>query len=223
MTANKVVASATGIVCIENKSKRYSLNIDTFSRPLSKYFAFQKILFNAQIGGDKKVGITARELDCYRPDIASLDINPDCQYLEIGAGLGGFIPHVVECMRRSSPRPIVIDQADYVLMKEMLQEASMMDLGQEISERLQVLIQRCDLYLDPSKVRLVNTTLGQAVKQHPDLKEVADVVVQESGANLYPLTEKCAGDRVTYEGLERRISRFERYLLKKEGRLLSYL
>src|SRR3989338_6024848 len=58
--------------------------------------------------------VTGMSLSEYDPEIRELKINPSLLYIDVGAGLGEFIPHVVGCSKgKPKVRPIAIDPLNY--------------------------------------------------------------------------------------------------------------
>ena len=87
--------------CIEERSKRYVLLRDGS-------FVLNKICF-----------ISHRDIFEYPRELRK--INTSFQYVEIGAGLGEFMTYLTSGLRKDSPKPIVIDPANYELLLEMLE------------------------------------------------------------------------------------------------------
>lgn len=188
------------------------------------------------------VAITARELyeygseggawqdEVYSDFFPKMKIDPSAQYVEVGAGLGGLIPHILECQKSSSPKPVVIDPANYPLMKDMIYYALGLDESQGFRRRLKQLISRIGLYCNPNKVRLINSRLSDAIQNHPDLENIADVVVDNCGAQLYPTTELRPGEilprhnsdlQAKKRHMQQEIIGLESRLVKPSGALYS--
>ena len=128
--------------------------------------------------------ITARDMDGY----PKLEINQGFQYVEVGAGMGGFIKHLID--KKVEKKPIVIDPSDYTRMKKMLYFAENIDLTYNLKERIKLLRERCEIVLDPDKVRLINSRVEEAVRDNKELIGLADVVVDNYAARMwaiYPL------------------------------------
>ena len=123
--------------------------------------------------------MTSRDLKDYPTELSRIS---DVQYLEVGAGLGEFIPFAAE---QVCVKPVVIDPANYHLMRRMLREALDFNLSYVIKDRINVVLKRCNTILDPSKVVLFNWTMEEALIKHPELNGIADVVVENWGPTLY--------------------------------------
>jgi len=141
-------------------------------------------------------------------------IDSRAQYVEVGAGLGGFIPGLVNIYFGSEfPKPIVIDPADYSVMRDMIHFAKGLDFhysfSDVINDRLSLLEYRCGVYMDSSRVCLVNMNLGDALLAFPGLEGSADFVIENTGPVCYSFTE------------EEDILKLEERLLKKGGQVLS--
>ena len=67
--------------------------------------------------------ITGRSLDKYAKHFPKLQISPKLQYVEVGAGLGALIPSLVSGFDGKLRPPVIIDPANYLVMKEMLEYA----------------------------------------------------------------------------------------------------
>jgi len=126
---------------------------------------------------------------------------PQLQYLEIGAGLGEFIPKLVQF--NIDKKPIVIDPAPYPIMEEMLRHIQPYITAQVHQERCAALLGRAAIIQDSSKVILINTTLGEALKNHPELKGIGDIIIDNYGAIKWSSRENVkTGDKIiALEGL----------------------
>jgi len=122
-----------------------------------------------------------RDNDCYHPDLERLTKNPtDDQVVEVGAGLGIFIPELVKA--NLAKTPIVIDPANYGLMYKMLREVRSEIDDTELEEELDILIERCEVYISGTGVKLIKTTFEKAINEHQDLIDCADIIVDNFGA-----------------------------------------
>lgn len=202
-------------VRISNFSPDYTLKIE-FNQP-NGVLTFLDVHFVHRIGPEL-VAISERDIKQYFDYFKELKtINPKFQYLEVGAGLGGFIPFLaVEWNQRLASIPIVIDPADYRLMAHMLRYAKQLNLGADVDKRLNELIQRAEIILDPKKVYLVNRTLGEAIRSMPELQGVADVVIDLLGPVNYPSTE-FSGSTAHTADIESLVLEMEKVLLKPNG------
>jgi len=113
---------------------------------------------------------------------------PDKQYLEVGAGLGEFVPYIVRSLSSSLiHRPIVIDPVDYALIIELLECVISLGLDGNDTNTARELIERVKIITDPTKVNLYNLTIEDAFGGHPELFDgCADLVVDLMGARQYP-------------------------------------
>lgn len=197
-----VEKNSNGSISLNHKSRGYQLVLHSAAQEKNQPY---DITFDIPCTGICFT-VTGRDLKEYERLDNLLTINSNLQYVEIGAGLAEFIPNMVQRYSMLH-RPIIIDPADYTLMKAMMQHAKNLDIGERMHERLETLIKRCDVILDPSKVRLINAFLGQAMHKF-DLDGIADVVIDHCGATLYKFTEYAEEDEVR---------EFERRLLKPNG------
>ena len=192
-----------------DKQEGYSLDLT-----LLKYTSieFCHAAFNVAdiLNKGESMYVTGRPLREYDPDIRELEIDPSLLYIDVGAGLGVFIPHVVRCSKgQAKVRPIAIDPVNYELMQRMLVYAGILDVGDQMKEHLKILIDRCEIMLDSTKVQLIKSTLEQSLNSNSHLQGVADVVIDNAGANHYA--------REDHE----HIWKLEKQLLKPNGRLFS--
>lgn len=206
---------------IKDAKTGYQLQITT-----KKSDGWSLVTFFIPYKTSKRVGltlVTSRDFQDYDMRIQNLKLSPQWQLIEVGAGLGGYIPRVIPQLRKP---PIVIDPADYKKMSSMLGYASMQRLPRHIKERLEILTERCELYLS-SGVTAINLTLGEALQRHHYLKCLADVVIDNAGATAYPFLDaslsKLSGMRdfsKTKSNLMKKVMESEQSLLKKNGRLV---
>ena len=130
--------------------------------------------------------------------------------IEVGAGLGEFIPLLTK--KGYTPIPIVIDPFNYVLAQAMLECIAEEVEGVHRNE-LDDLSERIRVILDRGRVRLINMKLGDALQHHMWLHEYADLVVDNFGPSYWNRTENV--NKETIEQLELQ-------LLKKGGLLYTY-
>ncbi|MBI2665970.1 hypothetical protein HYX12_05080 [Candidatus Woesearchaeota archaeon] len=132
----------------------------------------------------KRFCISASTLRHYPGGLREID--PNLQYINVGAGLDEF----TEKLGASSllKTPVVIDPANYELMAEMLGY-----LRSHVSERDRIkvdgLVHLCQVILEGRSIQLINSTLGEAIKQSPELFNFADKLVDIGGPQAYPETE----------------------------------
>lgn len=149
----------------------------------------RSIYFTYQSNGEE-ILVTGRRIQDYERPIREMPLFPNRQYVEVGAGLGEFVPHLLRTVKDLAHKPIVIDPADYSLMHDMLSEAAeSSDIDPITRNKLYVMRDRARTILDRSRVRLVNKTLLRALDEDPDLKGCADVVIDNFGASIYPNSE----------------------------------
>ena len=151
----------------------------------------------------KSAFVTGRNIEDYDSDIRDLMINPELQYIEVGAGMGEFIPLVT--MSNPKHLPIVIDPINYETIKGLLQYSLTFNL-KDMQKRVKKLLDNCNIITNPKKVRLINTTLDYAILDEENLG-IADIVVDNVGASHY--------------GDYKKVWELERKLLNPSGKLIS--
>lgn len=167
-------------VNIENTQDDYSMKIfmsESFPR-------VDFLVRNINYGREGAMLVTDRDLKNYDPDIKGFKINPDLLYLEVGPGLGEFIPRLVKEYKLKQ-KIIAIEPSDFNIMRKMLTYAKSLPLKEKIKDRLDILIERCDIILDPSKVILINRTLNEAAESNTHIIGTADVLVDNFSATYY--------------------------------------
>ncbi len=168
------------------------------------------------------IPVTATWLRGYPAEVRRLKITPGLQYLEVGAGYGGFIPRVLLGSRQGSPKPIIIDSADFDAMHGLLSYAkARIGFPDRISGIVDKILERHELITDSGKVRLINMNLGDALRSFPDLAGIADVLVDRCGAISYPELETLDGEKPEKGVVARRVSDLESMLLKKGGEIFT--
>jgi len=169
------------------------------------------------VGEKNAVTLTARDIERYHPDLKEIIADPciSLQYLEVGVGLGEPITKLGDI----NNKPIAIDPANYEIMAEILTA-----LKSEINSKYEHVrlewLRRCE-YMLSDKVRLIGTTLGEAVKMEK-LWGIADVVVDNFGPTHWTETEGIIKDlrKVGISSKERIVS-LELNFLKQGGKLYS--
>ncbi len=148
------------------------------------------VSFGYPDGKKEWVQTTARNLDDYEklmPGVLKACENPSFSIVEIGAGLGELIPFLAE--RQPAPSLTVIDPADYTHMLGMIEEAIVradeMELSEAVQQRLAELRRRCLLYMDATRVRLLNMPLSWALEEVPSIHQEFNVIVDCCGSALY--------------------------------------
>jgi len=137
------------------------------------------------------------------------NLDKNLQYIEVGAGLGELIPKLIGA--QIDKRPIVIDPAPYGIMQEMLEYILQLVEIQTHHERCLKLIERAKLMQDQDKVNLINLTLKDALDQHPEIKGIGNILIDNYGG-VTGSTSKI-GNRPDD------ILNLEAQLLKEKGRL----
>lgn len=190
-------------------------------------------IFSKQLPSGK-VWITDRDIDSvedvdidynYPRAVSKIVANPDrnLQYIEVGAGLGEFIQKLIDA--QIDKRPIVIDPAPYGIMQEMLEYILPIVEIETHYERCLKLIERAKLMQNAEKVNLINLTLKDAILQHPEIKGIGDILVDNYGGTIWSTKE--AGNRpndiLNLEGLllrEGGVSYTQEYSsIKKNGKM----
>ncbi len=127
---------------------------------------------------------TARDLIDY--PLGVQQVVQGAQYVEVGPGIGGFIPFLSQNAQTGRiPLPIAIDPANYLEMRRLLLDARAEELGDEVCQRLDILVERCNIMLDSRMVRLIPMRLEEAVRRFPDLAFCGDVVVSNNCIDIY--------------------------------------
>ena len=85
-------------VNIHHPNPYYTLEVE-FNRKQGKLFLDTHFFFD--IGGNRRMLVYERDAQDYL-DTFKIPINPQFQYAEPGAGLGGFIPFLVSSLQRCS-------------------------------------------------------------------------------------------------------------------------
>jgi hypothetical protein len=139
---------------------------------------------------DSVVGITARDYDTYCQMLNNRNrlpqLNPNLQYIEIGAGLGGYIPELIKRYKKElTSIPIVIDPVDYQILHSMLLIAKDKKLPENLHGRINELLFRCDLYMNPSEVNLIPLSLQEAISSHPEIHGIGDIIIDLNAVSLY--------------------------------------
>lgn len=173
-----------GVIEIADKKERYSLFIDpTVQEPRYNNIIFQT---HPKDSSQAHTFITGRNFEEYIINLRDLEINPELQYLEVGAGLGEFMPHLIKNHGSYlKKKPIVIDPANYEVMDKMLDYAINMDFSAAIKNKLNILKQRGNIITNPKNVYLINSTLEEAMRKYPLLIQSSDVVIDHAAAVLH--------------------------------------
>lgn len=184
------------LAIVTEKERDYHLTIADYNPGVA--------IFTINLPSEGNVLVTGRDITDYHPEIRDLEINPSLLYVEVGAGLGGFIPNIIQ--KTMLQKPIVIDPVDYTLLLEMLEFAETLPLEGKLKERVKVHQERCKIILNSDKVRLINLKLEEAFNQHPELEGIADVVIDHFAASQH-----------LFFGSKQEIIDLEHKLLKPNG------
>lgn len=198
----------TGLEILDETS-RYKLSIELATEERMRFYhlTFAWLCKNLET---KKLYITGRKIEEYCECVRNHKVDNSMQYMEIGAGLGDFIPKLIlESQGKLEKRPIVIDPANYQVMQQMLEESLNFTLPGYIQNRLSTLKKNCEIIRDPSRVNLINNDLRYALMNHPELAGRADIIVDNAGALFYMHPNTCP------ESLERKLLKSNGSLLKK--------
>ncbi len=204
--------------------KGYTLHVmDSPETDLGNIF-FTTANFNKEpISGGNEMKITGRGLDEYFRYYIShsknpFSINPEYQYVDVGAGLGELAPLLVAKLKVKR-KPIIIDPVDYSALRELLGYAlPRFDKKPFLNKQIEELLGRIEIIKNPNEVRLLNMRLGEAVERFPDIHGCADVLVDVAGPITYCETEFRKGD-VLYGSkkmLTERVSKLEEKILKRK-------
>jgi len=158
---------------------------------------------------DTSIPVTARDAYEYPPQLFPIKTN--YKYIEVGAGLSGFIPEMVLKSPANSIRPTIIDIFNYNAGYNLL-EIAHKNTNPNQKKSIEKLMDRCKIITDPSKVNLINCSLGSAIKTNP------------CGPNAYPETEwdnKIDIKKKIEEQLKSRVRHLEKLLLNESGCLIT--
>jgi hypothetical protein len=146
----------------------------------------RKLLEWPELKKNETIGITTRDIENYQANINKIPLNATFQYVEIRAGLGQFIPFLIETLNDElSKRPIVLDPANYSLMIKIMEDHRDLALRMGVGNRLEEIIKRARMINDSSRVQLIRRTLRGATDENPGLIGCADVLVESWGPSLY--------------------------------------
>lgn len=154
--------------------------------------------------------VTGRDLNEYPKQCRKIKFSPTIQYAETACGVGGFLEHAVEHLNGRGKRVIAIDPANFdyvkILASELQDRLDRSGLHRQILADHQ---RRIALLQDPSKINFFNMTLESFAKQHPDLLDSIDVVVDSRGASYYGAEGNFFGNLSV--GTEKDAKDFERF------------
>lgn len=134
--------------------------------------------------------VTSREFQEYAEKFNTLPLDHRNQYLEVGAGLGGFTEHLINSIEGLERSPIIVDPVDYRVLQEMLNEglnrAKISGLSKPILSRLERLLKRAQLYGDSEHVENISLTFNEAMRAFPNLLENVDYIIDNCASSYYP-------------------------------------
>lgn len=108
-------------------------------------------------------------------------VKKQLQVVEIGPGMSELLP-TLGIKRRL---PIAIDPLNYDAIASLLTRAQQKRISREHDILIQELLSRLAIYTNPRLVKIYNMRLEDACLKNPELKEVADVVIDVRGALRY--------------------------------------
>lgn len=191
---------------VESRTSGYELRIENWDGNYDGNIVFKIPSLNPKYK-NYPTHVTDRDVEGYRRYPQS----PGFQYIEIAAGLGGFIPHMVRRYgKRLKNSPIVIDPVSYETMDPMLSFALDGRMPENVEARLRILLDRCSIYMDKQVIRHIELPVHDAIEKHPEIHHLGDVVVHNwAGADLW-------GEQMTDDELFRKYSFSEiEQILKK--------
>jgi hypothetical protein len=155
-----------------------------------------RVKFHYRMPGiEEELLVSSRSITEY--DVPPFNPVSTHQYVEIGAGVGEFTPWLVSVMP-DGPRPIIIDPAPYGILLLELQECKPFLRNEHQIKKADVIEQRLKTILDPLKVRLYQKTLVNAIREHLELWQCADFIVDHAGAIEWgKITERLTDEELT--------------------------
>lgn len=143
------------------------------------------------LGGSDRTDpmLSARTIADYQRHFPGLHLQPQKQYVEVGAGLGEPLVALARQAAASNgvlPKPIAIDPVQYEVIRDLLgcidERYGDLQGVKILTTHIRELRDRCNVLLDPAQVTLIRKPLAAAVAAHPELHGCADVVVDLYGA-----------------------------------------
>lgn len=134
--------------------------------------------------------ITGRDLEEYDPTVRTLDFSKLIQIVEVGAGFGELIPHALK-VNPKLPKPIVIDPVSYEPLLDLIRFAQETQLGRiprELHSKIEGYARRIEFYLS-AKVIHVKKPVEEAIAEIPELRGIADVVIDHWATRYYKQDE----------------------------------
>ena len=101
---------------------------------------------------------TARKIDRYKETFPDLVFDETHSYIELGAGLGGFVPYLVNKLQVKQ-KPVVVDVVDYFRMREIFLYVMMQKVDDVFKSQAAEFVRLCDIYLS-DKIELHNVSIA---------------------------------------------------------------
>ena len=223
MGCEYIIKKNRNSITIEDSKTEHSLHINPH---FSESNDWKSLYFYAPWKNSKML-VTARDFSDYNANVLKIPIDSKFQYIEVGAGLGGFVQYVVEKLEGSCPRPIIIDPVNYDVLLNLLAFAENQALNAAQYARIKTLKARCNLFLDRTKVNVISAKLSYAVNNNSRLLNIADFVVDNKGPSLHTATEydffnKKSINSKNFGSSEKFIYELEKKLLKPSGKVISH-
>jgi hypothetical protein len=169
---------------ITDRESHYNLDIDKRADPKRFESVVLCLLSSNMIV--KKLYITGRNLEEYSPNIREHHLNPNLRYLEVGPGLGEFLPNLVNNLgEKLKYPPIGIEPANYFSIRGLLCRALEEELNPDLRNKIICLKDRCDFFLKGKNLILVEERLTDALRKNAWLFGIADIVVDHVAASFY--------------------------------------
>lgn len=173
------IVEESDLIKITDSDSKYTMNI------ILSQFQNPKINFHYSLANEHNIVVTARDYDDYRKAHPLLPISSKFRYIELGTGLGGLIPHLVEtCNFPDEKKPIALDPVNLKIINHMLEDVNKINLPHELKKLLTKLQKRCQIYLGP-KVKFINKTLHEAFLDGDIFPKIADFIIDLEGYLLY--------------------------------------
>lgn len=219
------VKTINNLLSVEDVKTDYLLYLNLFNTDLNNW----RTLYFFSILNNARMLVTARNIEEYDRRVSKIPIQSDFQYVEVGAGLGGFVPHIIEKQKadyKNNYLPaIIIDPINYEILRDLLVYSDGLELNVKQHLRIKTLKSRCDLFLNKNKVNLVNAKLSDAVKDKK-LQNIADFVVDNFGPSNHTCTEYAFSKRNMasdeFDASEKFVYELEKRLLKPSGKVISH-
>jgi SAM-dependent methyltransferase len=177
------ISEERGRIVIEDSDSGYRLKLTHRDQYI------WRVYFKVPLGKGLMT-VSGRNMKDYPPECRRIET--DLQCLEIGCGLGAFLPYHAKRLIADSPLPIAIDSFDYSIGKRMLRYARRERIVPAVEGRIEKLLERTAVITDQTKVRLLNVPLRRAMR-YTSLYRRADVIIDNFGALHWPQAEEGCG------------------------------